>query len=292
MPNDNEQTTVRFFKIAPGENARNWRKYRDGRYIRIGWDKVGDLRLVHSLEELKNRLEEMYPDKYRTAGRASKAANQLWMFKKVQHGDKVVANKGISKVLAIGTVTKGYEWRPLEGHSKFRHILEVDWDPIFDKPTPIDRQKEWNQNTVAPAKPELYKDLTGDRLPKRTTEHEADVALPDEVAPGEAYMEGAVKDIQLTRYERDPKARRECLNHYGLKCAVCGFDFERTYGKHLSGFIHVHHLRKLADIGREYKVDPVADLRPVCPNCHAVIHIRKEPYRIEEVRAMIHRSAK
>jgi hypothetical protein len=31
-------------------------------------------------------------------------------------------------------------------------------------------------------------------------------------------------------------------------------------------------------------VDPVADLRPVCPNCHAVIHLGGACRSIDEVR--------
>ncbi len=33
------------------------------------------------------------------------------------------------------------------------------------------------------------------------------------------------------------------------------------------GFIHVHHLKPLSEVGYEYRVDPIRDLRPVCPNC-------------------------
>ena len=35
------------------------------------------------------------------------------------------------------------------------------------------------------------------------------------------------------------------------------------------------------------EVDPVADLRPVCPNCHAVIHLGGACRTIEEVRRLL-----
>jgi predicted HNH restriction endonuclease len=60
-----------------------------------------------------------------------------------------------------------------------------------------------------------------------------------------------------------------------------------VYGPEVEGFIHVHHLRALSDLAREYVVDPVADLRPVCPNCHAVLHSRRPAYSIEEVRGLL-----
>jgi len=36
----------------------------------------------------------------------------------------------------------------------------------------------------------------------------------------------------------------------------------------------VHHLVPISKIGKKYRVDPIKDLRPVCPNCHAVIHLK------------------
>ena len=37
-------------------------------------------------------------------------------------------------------------------------------------------------------------------------------------------------------------------------------------------FIHIHHTLELSRVPPAYQVDPVNDLRPVCPNCHAMIH--------------------
>ena len=73
----------------------------------------------------------------------------------------------------------------------------------------------------------------------------------------------------------------------GTTCVICGFDFGSVYGSEFAGFIHVHHLRQLSDVGGEYVVDPVADLRPVCPNCHAVIHHGGRLRSIDEVRQLL-----
>ncbi|NLE27829.1 MAG: hypothetical protein GX625_21330, partial [Clostridiaceae bacterium] len=100
-------------------------------------------------------------------------------------------------------------------------------------------------------------------------------------------FEGAVSKIVVNRYERDKKARTECIDHYGCRCAVCGFDFEKVYGPIGQNKIHVHHLIPLSEIRQEYKIDPVRDLRPVCPNCHLIIHSKREPFTIDEVKEMI-----
>jgi 5-methylcytosine-specific restriction protein A len=55
----------------------------------------------------------------------------------------------------------------------------------------------------------------------------------------------------------------------------------------MAGFIHVHHLTPLSTIGKEYRVDPIKDLRPICPNCHAVIHSRRPAMSIEEAKQLI-----
>ena len=102
-----------------------------------------------------------------------------------------------------------------------------------------------------------------------------------------AYFEGAQKAILINAYERDRRARAVCLAHHGHVCQVCGFDFEKHYGDIGVGFIHVHHKTELALIGREYRVDPIEDLVPVCPNCHAMLHRRQPAYSVSELKAML-----
>ncbi|MBD9402285.1 HNH endonuclease [Comamonas sp. CMM02] len=99
-----------------------------------------------------------------------------------------------------------------------------------------------------------------------------DESIPEEIAPGATVSEGAKRQITINAYERDPSARARCLKRWGVCCAVCGFDFERRYGELGRGYIHVHHLLPLASIGQEYQLNPEEDLRPVCPNCHAMLH--------------------
>lgn len=103
----------------------------------------------------------------------------------------------------------------------------------------------------------------------------------------DARWEGAVFQTTAFRYERDRTLRRNCLNHYGDTCSVCGLLFEERYGPAAAGLIHVHHLRSLAVKARRHEVHPVRHRRPVCPNCHTVIHSRKKPYSIEEVQHML-----
>jgi 5-methylcytosine-specific restriction protein A len=99
-----------------------------------------------------------------------------------------------------------------------------------------------------------------------------DGTVPPQELPSGVFVEGAVRTIRVNAYERDRRARQACLDHFGYDCVCCGFNFERTYGPLGRGFIHVHHTVPLASIGHSYEVDPIRDLVPVCPNCHAIIH--------------------
>jgi 5-methylcytosine-specific restriction protein A len=63
---------------------------------------------------------------------------------------------------------------------------------------------------------------------------------------------------------------------------------QQQYGLGQRQYRHqLHYLTSLSDIGEKYRVDPINDLRPVCPNCHAIIHAKNPPYSIDEVVAMI-----
>jgi 5-methylcytosine-specific restriction protein A len=100
-------------------------------------------------------------------------------------------------------------------------------------------------------------------------------------------LEGTKRSQLITTYERNPEAREECLRHHGRRCQVCGLAFEERYGHIGKGFIHVHHVVPVSEIGQEYEVDPLNHLCPVCPNCHAMLHKRTPPLSIDELKGMI-----
>ena len=113
-----------------------------------------------------------------------------------------------------------------------------------------------------------------------------DVDYPED---DDKLYEGAVVKVLANKYERNQKARRECVAKKGYRCMVCGRDFEMTYGEIGKGFIHVHHLKPISSIGKEYELNVDTDLVPVCPNCHYMLHRKDPPYTIEEMRNIMHK---
>ena len=99
-----------------------------------------------------------------------------------------------------------------------------------------------------------------------------------------SIFEGAKKIITVNSFERNPKARKQCIEKYGYNCAVCNFNFENKYGKIGKGFIHIHHIKPISEINQTYQIDPIKDLIPLCPNCHAMIHKRTPIYSINELK--------
>lgn len=112
--------------------------------------------------------------------------------------------------------------------------------------------------------------------------------FPEEIEK-EKFQEGSVKSVLVNKYERNPVAKRKCIEHFGTQCQICGFKFSEKYGEKFKNKIHVHHKKPLAEIGREYELDPINDLIPVCPNCHMILHSKgkSEVYSPEEVIQML-----
>lgn len=117
------------------------------------------------------------------------------------------------------------------------------------------------------------------------------IEFADEIDENKTYIEGAVKQVKVNVFERNTQARSMNIRRYGASCVVCGFDFGKKFGEIGEGFIHVHHLFPLSKIRKGYKLNPIDDLRPVCPNCHAMLHQKKpEPYTIEELRSILNKA--
>ncbi|WP_244786435.1 HNH endonuclease [Cupriavidus pauculus] len=110
-------------------------------------------------------------------------------------------------------------------------------------------------------------------------------SAPDNAAKG--LPEGAKLRVEVNRYERSPVNRAACIEHYGLRCQCCHFDFAEFYGELGDGYIEVHHRTPVSKLGPDYIVDPVEDLVPLCGNCHSMVHRTDPPMRVEQLNALV-----
>lgn len=131
--------TIRYWKIAPGKKAWNWDACREGGFIAIGWDELGDISGL-SRSEFNARRDELIAkhDGWKEVG-----VNQIWKFARFKEGDRIVANRGITEVLGIGRVVGSYYFVEGQRHG---HRLPVEWYDL----TPRRVQKGgWRRTLVA-----------------------------------------------------------------------------------------------------------------------------------------------
>jgi len=107
------------------------------------------------------------------------------------------------------------------------------------------------------------------------------------------FSEGQKKERLSTYYERKREIRSKAINIHGLKCIVCEFDFESTYGELGKGFIEVHHLVPISSFDDEHNVDPKTDMTVLCANCHRMMHRNKKVVlSIEQLKEIIEQKKK
>lgn len=112
----------------------------------------------------------------------------------------------------------------------------------------------------------------------------------EEIEDSTEYIEGATVSRHVNAYERNVKARQACIDHFGTNCSVCGFSFGGFFGEQVEEYIQVHHIVPLSEIQQEYVVDPLTDLRPVCCNCHAMLHHPSLPDDISSLKEVVQKN--
>ena len=142
----------------------------------------------------------------------------------------------------------------------------IKFEQDLEKRIPVERDDGW------------YAVLVGD------FEHTQNILIDDNLT---VFIEGSKIPVSGSKVERNSQAREACLKIHGTACSICNFDFRETYGILGNGFIHVHHLHAISQTKGKYTINPKTDLRPVCPNCHAMIHRYGKNRSIDAIKALI-----
>jgi HNH endonuclease len=168
---------------------------------------------------------------------------------------------------------------PATEYGKWANKIEAAHEAFVQKAllTPSNRPRRGSPHTKSHSK------ALAEYIAISVGDHSDPVVYTDEE---QSYIEGLLTRGAINRYERDPHARQKCLEHFGSNCVCCGMNFESTYGTTGSAGVHVHHLVPIHLRGGEYQVNPLLDLVPLCPNCHAAIHSRNPPYLVNELKLM------
>lgn len=158
-----------------------------------------------------------------------------------------------------------YRWSPQKSGGMELHedISETVWEAWI----------AWTQKDIDALPPLLSENdpEDEDEASLSSVLSDSDECAPEDTA---SSLEGRLIESWSTRRERDPANRALCLSLHEPRCVVCEMSFLEEYGEIGRDFIHVHHERPLAgadaDKGDDYHAGD--DLKPVCPNCHAMLH--------------------
>jgi len=187
----------RIFKIAPGEQSRFWADCRQGGFMCVGWDEIGDLRdfpADFADEEFVSIFREAHPEMYQgSPGKlavGTRKARELWQLRDIQPGDIILANRGVSRLLAAGEVVEpGYSFD--DTRPEYKHVVAVRWDESVARDlagtlTPGERAI-WMNSTLAPVDRALFRRLLGFAQPEDEAEGEGDEGIASDGT--DAYSE-------------------------------------------------------------------------------------------------------
>lgn len=229
--------------------------------LAVGWGRTGDLAKLRpaNASEIAKVIAKAYPE----AENAHLGGPSLWnLYNEMKPGDLVI----------------------LTANSRKLHVFEVFGDYMFDDSGVVLGYPHQRGAALTSLNPDdLWQAVGADVARGQNIRWTLARCTPAEGGGRTTYREGERYEIRSTAIERNPAARRKCLEHHGYSCAVCGFDFELEFGEIGKGYIHVHHRHDLALSPNGYSVDPIKDLVPLCPNCHAMAHRVSPAMDIEEL---------
>jgi hypothetical protein len=237
--------------------------------LAVGWSDIGDLSSSRpgSAREISKMIAPAHP----AAENAQLGGPSLWnLYARVSVGDFVIVN-AMGRRLHVFEVAGGYFYADdADAVLGYRHQREAYL-------TDIDPETLWKSGAGPIAKGQNVRwTLVGCFISKEAEE--------------KLHFEGERYEIRTTSIERSRHAREACIAHYRALCFVCGFDFKAVYGSHGEGYIHVHHREDLAQSKGRHEVDPVRDLVPLCPNCHAMVHWkRKVAMAVDDLKELMRR---
>lgn len=218
------------------------------------------------------------------------------MTNKAFGNERLSANPHYFGVARIGSIhadknsTKGDLFAVIEDFRAFESAVPNKVGGIYLEPIPTKLKDNYWRNGVRAIDQTVFDSICS--LAVLRAGQINDYVLNDNEQAFETTFTG-IEGKKITyfgvRYERSPKLRRQAIAIHGVACNVCGFDFEKAYGEHAKGFIHVHHVKPISEFDEDQVVDPVTDLITLCANCHAAVHKRSDQMlSVEQLKKILH----
>ena len=143
----------------------------------------------------------------------------------------------------------------VRNYQEFTHAVPIKLDGSYLEDIPASRKTNYWRFGVRQISQAVYDKIINladiSPLKKRV------FRLPSLSGEFESTKKDGKKKVRFTTYyERNPLNRKKAVEFHGLTCLACGFNFQEKYGDLGKGYIHVHHIRPVSELGEELYIDP------------------------------------
>lgn len=119
----NTEEAPRYWIYQLGQKSSKWERCISDGIACIGWEELGDLSSLDSVESAKTELQNTYNQKDSSFRNDALAVYEF--SHKIKPGDIIFAKSGRDKLLGRGVVTSGYEF--VESYEDYNNVIRVDW---------------------------------------------------------------------------------------------------------------------------------------------------------------------
>ena len=123
-----ENPSMKYWLLAPGQNACRWERCRKEGIACIGWEELGDLNEYASLDEIRKAMKVQYGSastNYKNNGLAT------WEFcHEIHVGDIIFAKQGRNHIIGRGVVESDYNFD--DSFPDFNNVRKVRWEKVGD----------------------------------------------------------------------------------------------------------------------------------------------------------------
>lgn len=266
------------WKIAPGDNARDWPLVSKLGCIGIGWLDGQDFRDFRNEDEIFEAIKRTHGENRKGYGRG--AARTVFRFANIiRPNDIVVANKGYNTVVGVGIITSDYlppttPNNPLsliETTSR-KHARLVDW--VVQREVVIPGKQFFPQPTLASLNDEKLATIReayrnaypGDFAFSLSLESvSGEGTVPATPAACDLGNETPDRVLSTTyRILRDTAMARQVKAMHNYACQICGHAIVLPDGLR---YAEAHHIKPL---GKPHGgPDTPGNILCLCPNHHA-----------------------
>lgn len=162
--------------VRAGENAYLIDDFKKKNIIAIGWGKIKDVSSIKNKEELKNLIQEKYPEKKRHQNIASAGQFYRFLFE-FKRGDNVISYDPDNRKYWVGEILSDYEFNT-SLLSEYYHVRKVKWLGSVER----DKLSTSTRNTLGAistifeikddSKKEIFSVLEGKKIVKDELEEE------------------------------------------------------------------------------------------------------------------------